>query len=249
MKDRRPADTPLSHVIRTAAFVIAIVWGASVTAPVPSSAQGSDTTRTAPPVTEPATAPVTPPAGAAQPAHDTAAVMTLADSAIQRAQALVAQGHTDQGRTLVDSILGVTPPASPAYASALYAPGHRWRPTPTVPKKTTGGSVSSTRHRRGRPMPCSGWRSSNWRVATGRRRRTIWHGSRRNNCPGNPASLTRALNCRSGSRISTSRICHTRVGRWPAREMRRPRRTSNCGTGSTTTSSGALASPRPPRPR
>jgi cell division protein FtsN len=47
--------------------------------------------------------------------------MTAADSAIQRAQGLVAQGHTDQGRMLVDSILGVIPPASPSYASALYA--------------------------------------------------------------------------------------------------------------------------------
>jgi cell division protein FtsN len=121
MNDLRPADSPLSHVIRAAAFVSALVLCVSSTAPVRGNAQGTDTTHTASPTTAPASLPVTPAADAAQLAHDTAAPMTAADSAIQRAQALVAQGHTDQGRTLVDSILGVTPPASPAYASALYA--------------------------------------------------------------------------------------------------------------------------------
>jgi cell division protein FtsN len=130
MNDLRPADSLLSRVIRAAVFVSAMVLCVSVTTPAGGGAQGPDTTHTAPPAapgTTPANAPgtapvpVAPAADAAQLAHDTGAAMTAADSAIQRAQALVAQGHTDQGRTLVDSILGVTPPASPAYASALYA--------------------------------------------------------------------------------------------------------------------------------
>jgi cell division protein FtsN len=115
MNDLRQTD-PLSRVIRAAAFVSAMVLCASVAAH--ARAQGTDTTHAAPPAANA-------PADTAQLAHDTTAAMTAAmtaaDSAIQRAQALVAQGHTDQGRSLVDSILGVTPPASPSYASALYA--------------------------------------------------------------------------------------------------------------------------------
>ena len=126
MNDLRPADSRLSRLTRAAAFVSAMVLCASATTPAGGGAQGTDTTHTAPPAapaSTTATAPVpgAPAADAAPLPHDTAAVMTAADSAIQRAQALVAQGHTDQGRSLVDSILGVTPPASPAYASALYA--------------------------------------------------------------------------------------------------------------------------------
>ncbi len=126
MNDLRPADSRLSRVIRAAAFVSVTVLCASVAAPARGGAQGTDTTHAAPPAAPAnaagtAPAPVVPAAEAAQPPHDTATVMSAADSAIQRAQALVAQGHTDQGRSLVDSILGVTPPASPAYASALYA--------------------------------------------------------------------------------------------------------------------------------
>jgi cell division protein FtsN len=129
MNDLRPADSPLSRFVRAAAFGGAVALCVGLT-PARGGAQGTDSTHAAPPVAPPAspsgtasgTAPgATAASDAAQPARDTSAVMTAADSAIQRAQALVAQGHTDQGRTLVDSIIGVTPPASPSYASALYA--------------------------------------------------------------------------------------------------------------------------------
>jgi cell division septation protein DedD len=85
------------------------------------SAQGTDTTHVtpaAPPVGAP---PGAPPVDSAAPARDTTVPMGPADSAIQRAQSLVAQGHTDQGRMLVDSVLTVAPPGSLTYASALYA--------------------------------------------------------------------------------------------------------------------------------
>ena len=128
MNDLRLADSALSRVIRAAALVSALVLCASVAAPARGGAQSTDTTRVTPPATPanpagnaPGAAPVVPGADTAQPVHDTATVMSPADSGIQRAQALVSQGHTDQGRSLVDSILGVTPPSSPAYASALYA--------------------------------------------------------------------------------------------------------------------------------
>jgi cell division protein FtsN len=117
MNDLRPAELPISRGIRVAALVSGMVLCTNVAVPARGSAQGTDTTHATPPAA-PASAPAV---DSAQPAHDTATVMSAADSAIQRAQALVAQGHTDQGRSLVDSILGVTPPASPAYASALYA--------------------------------------------------------------------------------------------------------------------------------
>jgi cell division septation protein DedD len=98
-----------------------IVGFACLAAAATGRAQGTDTTHAAP-----AAAPVGAPPGAptldsAAPARDTTAPMGPADSAIQRAQSLVAQGHTDEGRSLVDSVLTVAPPGSLTYASALYA--------------------------------------------------------------------------------------------------------------------------------
>ena len=126
MTDRRVAAWILSRPVR-AACAVAVVVGASVSIASRSRAQGTDTTH-APAATAPGNAPspVPAPGGPAfadttRAARDTAAVMGPADSAIQRAQTLVAQGHTDQGRALVDSVLTTTPPTSPAYASALYA--------------------------------------------------------------------------------------------------------------------------------
>jgi cell division septation protein DedD len=126
MTDLRPPDSSLSRAVRGAALVSAMVLCANAVVAARGGAQGTDTTHAAASAT-PANAagttpaPVAPGADAAQPAHDTTTVMSAADSGIQRAQAFVAQGHTDQGRSLVDSILAVTPPSSPAYASALYA--------------------------------------------------------------------------------------------------------------------------------
>jgi cell division protein FtsN len=124
MTDLHVAASVLRRGVRVAACAAAVCASVAITGR--SSAQGSDTTHAAPPA---ATA-ITPPAAQATAAaaadttlhaHDTAMVMGPADSAIQRAQALVAQGHTEQGRALVDSVLATTPPASAAYASALYA--------------------------------------------------------------------------------------------------------------------------------
>ncbi len=126
MTDRRVAAWILPRHVR-AACAVAVVVSASISIAGRSRAQGTDTTHAAA-ATAPgnAASPAPAPGGPAfadttRPAHDTIAVMGPADSAIQRAQTLVAQGHTDQGRALVDSVLTATPPTSAAYASALYA--------------------------------------------------------------------------------------------------------------------------------
>jgi hypothetical protein len=126
MTDRRVAARILPRPVRAACGVAVVVW-ASVSIASPSRAQGTDTTHAAA-AAAPGNAPPPAPAPGGPPltdttrtARDTAGMMGPADSAIQRAQALVAQGHTDQGRALVDSVLTTTPPTSSAYASALYA--------------------------------------------------------------------------------------------------------------------------------
>jgi hypothetical protein len=129
MTDLRVAASVLRRAVRTAACAAVVCASLAIT--VRGTAQGTDTTHATPPAAPgaapPATAPPAAPApGAAAadatlPAHDTATVMGPADSAIQRAQTLVAQGHTEQGRALVDSVLATTPPASGGYAAALYA--------------------------------------------------------------------------------------------------------------------------------
>jgi hypothetical protein len=130
MTDRGVAAWILPRPVR-AACAVAVVVCASVSIAGRGHAQGTDTTHAAA-ATAPGTAPGNAPPPAPAPggpgfadttraAHDSAAAMGPADSAIQRAQTLVAQGHTDQGRALVDSVLTTTPPSSAAYASALYA--------------------------------------------------------------------------------------------------------------------------------
>jgi cell division septation protein DedD len=125
MTHLRVAASVLLRAVRVAACASVVCASLAITAP--GSAQGTDTTHAAPPAAAPpAGSPAAPAPGAASadatpPARDTAMVMGPADSAIQRAQTLVAQGHTEQGRALVDSVLATTPPGSGAYASALYA--------------------------------------------------------------------------------------------------------------------------------
>ncbi len=71
-------------------------------------------------ITSPA---VTDTGGVAPPgqARDTGAASSApADTAVQRVRSLVAQGQTTAARTLVDSLLTLTPPTSPTYASILY---------------------------------------------------------------------------------------------------------------------------------
>ena len=125
MTDRRVAAWIVPRPVRVACAV-AVVVCASVLITGRSRAQGTDTTHAAATAPGNAPSPVPAPAGQAfadttRAARDTAAAMGPTDSAIQRAQTLVAQGHTDQGRALVDSVLTTTPPTSAAYASALYA--------------------------------------------------------------------------------------------------------------------------------
>ena len=50
-----------------------------------------------------------------------AAPAPSADSALARAQRLVGAGQGAEGRQVIDSLLGVTPPDSPRYAEVLFA--------------------------------------------------------------------------------------------------------------------------------
>jgi len=115
-----------SRVRGVALSLTALAWlaGAAI-----GRAQGTDTAHAPPPAASPVTpsptaAPNSPGAGLPR---DTvsgvgqATTTGAGDSAIQRAQTLVAQGHTDAGRALVDSVLATTPPGSMTFASALYA--------------------------------------------------------------------------------------------------------------------------------
>jgi tetratricopeptide (TPR) repeat protein len=124
MTDRRLAAWSLRGPAR-AVCAVAVAVCASVSIAGRGQAQGTDTARASagtPSSTAPSPMPGAPAfADTTRTAHDTAAAMGPADSAIQRAQTLVAQGHTDQGRALVDSVLTTTPPTSASYASALYA--------------------------------------------------------------------------------------------------------------------------------
>ncbi len=124
---------------RASETVVAVLLVAALRVVVltsPLQAQGTDTGRatrgdTAKPTMprdtgQRVTAPATPSAdaaGAEQSAQvrDTGGASSApADTAVQRVRALVAEGQTTAARTLVDSLLASTPPASLAYPSILY---------------------------------------------------------------------------------------------------------------------------------
>ncbi len=124
---------------RASETVVAVLLVAALRVVVltsPLQAQGTDTGRatrgdTAKPTMSRDTgqrviAPATPSAdaaGAEQSAQvrDTSGASSApADTAVQRVRALVAEGQTTAARTLVDSLLASTPPASLAYPSILY---------------------------------------------------------------------------------------------------------------------------------
>jgi DNA polymerase III subunit delta len=116
---RRPARTSPSGAGRArrggatrAAMMVTLMVATLMVGAAVASAQGGDTTRSGTP---------RPIDSAMTAAPDTGSAMSPADTALQRAQALVAQGRTDAGRALVDSVLKMTPSGTMSYASALYA--------------------------------------------------------------------------------------------------------------------------------
>lgn len=115
--------------LATVCFVMA---GTSLVAQAPDTARAArrdsapaavDTGRRSAPATAPAAVDTTHVGAetAGPPTHDTTSRGdTAADSALQRVRFLVAQGQTTAARSLVDSLLTVTPAQSPAYPSILY---------------------------------------------------------------------------------------------------------------------------------
>ena len=166
--------------------------------------------------------------------------MGPADSAIQRAQTLVAQGHTDQGRALVDSVLTTTPPTSAAYASALYARASLAINADSAEDDYRRITVEYATSPRASDALL---RLAQLELARGDRVQAADHLARltREQLSGQSGITYARTELQVGLAYLTCRISCTRAPRWLGHGRPRPRRMSNFATGSTTTSSGARA--------